>query len=249
MGSRLYDSKWTSCSYWEIDPQDREIEPVPAWIKTPQGSRFLLETGERRFWSLALQAVNMGLQEEPRLRVTEEVEINRYRQVAENLLREDISAVDLGKAIAALILLQLDQQPDPEMDELTYFRQALKIKKLPAGIWQGIIRVIGLSRPVLYRHLQLLKLDDDLLYMASLYRLEEGRLRQILAAPVDQQRRLVLMAIEEPRLTGDDLAGIAQTTEELPDGYEAPTISRNPGREHIPRLARTASWPCESSRC
>jgi hypothetical protein len=74
----------------------------------------------------------------------------------------------------------------------------------------------------LYRHLQILKLDDDLLYMASLYRLEEGRLRQILAAPVGQQRQLVLMAIEEPRLTGDDLAGIAQTTEELPEGYKAP---------------------------
>jgi len=202
--------------------KDRQIEPATgSWIKTPQGSRFLLETGERRFWSLALQSVNMGLQEEPRLKVTEEVEINRYRQVAENLLREDISAVDLGKAIAALILLQLDQQPDPEMDELTYFRQALKIKKLPAGLWQGIIRVIGLSRPVLYRHLQLLKLDDDLLYMASLYRLEEGRLRQILAAPINQQRRLVLMAIEEPRLTGDDLAGIAQTPEQLPEDYEA----------------------------
>ena len=201
--------------------KDRQIEPATgSWIKTPQGSRFLLETGERRFWSLALQTVRMELQEEPRLKVTEEGEINRYRQVAENLLREDISAVDLGKAIAALILLQLDQLPDPEMDELTYFRQALKIKKLPAGIWQGIIRVVGLSRPVLYRHLQLLKLDDELLYMASLYRLEEGRLRQILSAPLAQQRRLVLMAIEEPHLTGDDLAGIAQTTDELPDDYE-----------------------------
>ena len=201
--------------------KDRQIEPATgSWIKTHQGSRFLLETGERRFWSLALQTVNMGLQEEPRLKVTEEVEINRYRQVAENLLREDISAVDLGKAIAALILLQLEQLPDPEMDELTYFRQALNIKKLPNGVWQGIIRVIGLSRPVLYRHLQLLKLDDDLLYMASLYRLEEGRLRQILAAPIDQQRRLILMAIEEPRLTGDDLAGIAQTTGDLPENFE-----------------------------
>jgi hypothetical protein len=203
--------------------KDRQIEPATgSWIKTPMGSRFLLETGERRFWSLALQTVNMGLQEEPRLKVTEENEINRYRQVAENLLREDISAVDLGKAIAALILLQLDQQPDPEMEELTYFRQALQIKKLPAGIWQGIIRVIGLSRPVLYRHLQILKLDDDLLYMASLYRLEEGRLRQILAAPINQQRKLVLMAIEEPRLTGDDLAGIGQTGGDLPEDYEEP---------------------------
>lgn len=215
--------------------KDRQIEPATgSWIKTPLGSRFLLETGERRFWSLALQAVNLGLQEEPRLKVTEEVEINRFRQVAENLLREDITAVDLGKAIAALILLQLDQQPDPEMDELTYFRQALKIKKLPAGIWQGIIRIVGLSRPVLYRHLQLLKLDDELLYMASLYRLEEGRLRQILAAPLDQQRRLVLLAIEEPHLTGDDLAGIAQTGADL--SYEEEARARVKSRKgaHTP---------------
>jgi len=190
---------------------DRQIEPATGtWVRTPLGSRFQLETGERRFWSLALQAVKSRLEQEPRLRVTEEGEINRFRQVAENLLREDISAVDLGKAVAALILLQLERQPGAEMDELAYFRQVLDIKKLPNGIWQGVERVVGLSRPVLYRHLQLLRLDDDLLYMASLYHLEEGRLRQILAAPADEQRQLVLMAIEEPRLTGDDLAGIAR---------------------------------------
>jgi hypothetical protein len=192
--------------------KDGQIEPATgAWIQTPGGSRFLLETGERRFWSLALQAVQKGLEEEPRLKVTEETQTSRFRQIAENLQREDISAVDLGKAIAGLILSWLNQPPDPDMDELAYFRQALGIKKLPAGLWQDIIKEVRLSRPVLYRHLQLLRLEDDLLFLAASYRLEEGRLRQILAAPVEQQRRLTLMAIEEPRLTGDDLAGMAES--------------------------------------
>jgi hypothetical protein len=192
--------------------KDGQIEPATGvWIQTPGGSRFLLETGERRFWSLALQAVQKGLEEEPRLKVTEETQTSRFRQIAENLQREDISAVDLGKAIAGLILSWLNQPPDPDMDELAYFRQALGIKKLPAGLWQDIIKEVRLSRPVLYRHLQLLRLEDDLLFLAASYRLEEGRLRQILAAPVEQQRRLTLMAIEEPRLTGDDLAGMAES--------------------------------------
>jgi hypothetical protein len=226
---------------------DRQIEPATgSWTKTRQGSRFLLETGERRFWSLALQAVQRELREEPRLKVTEETEINRFRQVAENLLREDISAVDLGKAIAVLILLQLGKQPAPEMSELAYYRQALSIKKLPAGLWQAIQRVIGLSRPVLYRHLQLLRLDDELLYLASLYRLEEGRLRQIVTAPVRDQRALVLAAIEEPHLTGEDLAGIAQAGGELPGAYtqtlervkskKGPRTSQGPHRQLAVRV-------------
>jgi hypothetical protein len=210
---------------------DRQIEPATgSWVKTRQGSRFLLETGERRFWALALQAVAQALGEEPRLKVTEEAEINRFRQVAENLLREDISAVDLGKAIAALILLQLGKQPDPDMNELAYYRQALAIKKLPAGLWLEVHRVIGLSRPVLYRHLQLLRLDDELLYLASLYRLEEGRLRQIVTAPASQQRNLVLAAIQEPHLTGEDLGGIAQAGETSPEGYSE-TLQRARARK------------------
>jgi hypothetical protein len=183
-----------------------QIEPATgSWVQTPRGVRFLLEAGERRFWSLVLTAVQAEPAQEPRLQVVEQKETSRFRQVAENLLREDISAVDLAKAVAALILLLMNMPPDPNMDELAYYRQALEIKRLPSGTWPDIERVVGLSRPYLYRHLQILKLDDHLLYMASLYRLEERRLREILAAPHERQRGLLLAAIRE-QLTQADLA-------------------------------------------
>jgi hypothetical protein len=47
------------------------------------------------------------------------------------------------------------------------------------------------------RHLQILKLSDELLYLASLYRVPERRLRVIVTAPQRQQRELLLSAIEE----------------------------------------------------
>lgn len=183
-----------------------QIEPATgSWVQTPHGPRFLLEAGERRFWALVLEAVRSGAPDEPRLQVIEQKETSRFRQVAENLLREDISAVDLAKAIAALILLLMNQPPAPQDDELAYYRQALEIKRLPSGTWPDVERVVGLSRPYLYRHLQILKLDDHLLYLASLYRLEERRLREIVAAPRERQRSLMLAAIQE-RLTQADLA-------------------------------------------
>ncbi len=84
---------------------DKQIEPATGvWAQTQAGPRFLLEAGERRFWSLCLMAVQLGLQEEPRLQVLELKESNRLRQVAENLQREDLSAVDFAKAVAALSL-------------------------------------------------------------------------------------------------------------------------------------------------
>jgi hypothetical protein len=187
-----------------------QIEPATgSWVQTGLGARFLLEAGERRFWSLALKAVQRELKEEPRLQVVEQKETSRFRQVAENLLREDITAVDLAKATAALILLTMNVLPGPEQGELEYYRKALEIKRLPSGTWPAVERIVGLSRPYLYRHLQILELDDHLLYLASLYRLEERRLREILTASKEKQRPLVLAAINE-QLTQADLARAAE---------------------------------------
>jgi len=49
----------------------------------------------------------------------------------------------------------------------------------------------------LERHLQLLQLPSDLLYLAKLYNVPEGRLREVLAAPSSRRRELLLLALEE----------------------------------------------------
>ncbi|HLO16394.1 MAG TPA: hypothetical protein VK206_16300, partial [Anaerolineales bacterium] len=186
--------------------REGQIEPVTgSWVQVQGlGPRFFLEAGERRFWSLVLSAVQLQLQEEPKLQAVEQKEVSRLRQVAENIQREDISAVDLGKAIASLILIFQERYPDPNAEnEMDYYRQALN-GRLPHGIWPELERIVGFARPHLVRHLQILKLSDELLYLASLYRVEERRLRVIVAAPKHQQRELLLSAIEE-KLSSDEI--------------------------------------------
>jgi hypothetical protein len=177
-----------------------QIEPATgSWIPGAEGGHlFAIEVGERRFWSLALVAVQRELAEEPVLRVIEESTFSRARQIAENVQREGNTAVDRARAIAGLILLQLDRHPDPALaDDLDYFRQVLKIRRLPNGTWPPLERQLQLSRPVLERHLQILRLPSELVYLAKLYAVPEGRLREVLAAPARRQKELLLLAIEE----------------------------------------------------
>jgi hypothetical protein len=204
---------------------DTQIEPATgSWVKTGSGSRFLLEAGERRFWSLVLKAVEQEMPEEPRLKTVEQKEVGRVRQISENLQREDLCAVDLGKAIASLILALQDIHPAAGQGELDYFRQALSVR-VPRGTWPEIQRVVKMDRTYLFRHLQILSLDDQLLYLASIYRLEEARLRAIVAAPAEMHRKLMLMAVRE-KLTQADLA---RASEEGREGKSEERSVSSPG--------------------
>ncbi|MFZ1041866.1 MAG: hypothetical protein WCA79_08520 [Anaerolineales bacterium] len=219
---------------------DGQIEPATgSWVQVQQvGARFLLEAGERRFWSLALKAVEQSLQDEPRLQVVEQKEPSRLRQIAENLQREDISAVDLAKAIASLILVLENHYPDPAAEnEMDYYRQVLKIDRLPHKTWPELERIVGMKRPHLVRHLQILALSDELLYLASLYRVEERRLRVILSAPKQQQRGLLLHALEE-KLSSEDIERAVE--EKKTDGKNAGPHTA-PG-VHRQMASRLKSW-------
>ena len=177
-----------------------QIEPATgSWIKGQGGNLlFAIEVGERRFWGLALAAVRHSFEQEPALQVIEESQFSRERQISENIQREGNTAVDRARAIAGLILLQLDIHPDPQLeDDLEYFRQVLGIRRLPNGTWPPIEKQLKLSRPVLERHLQILSLPGELVYLAKLYDVPEGRLREIISAPPKAQREMLLLAIEE----------------------------------------------------
>lgn len=222
-----------------------QIEPATgAWVQTSSGTRFLLEAGERRFWSLTLTSVQNDLVDELKLKVVESQETNRLRQVAENLQREDLSAVDLAKAVASLILLTLNMLPELEMDELQYCRQVLEIERLPSGTWPRIEQTVGLGRSYLSRLTKILTLDDEVLYRASLYRLEERRLREIVAAPHDRQLFLVEAAIES-QLSGEDIAEAAQAPnliEEHPSSTHSPRPVREQFGAHYRMATKVKSW-------
>jgi hypothetical protein len=204
---------------------ERQIEPATGmWIEAEGEPLFFLETGERRFWSLALEAVARRMKEEPLLRVLPEPGTSRQRQVVENFLREDLCAVEMGKAVATMILESLDIYPLEREDEVAYYRRALQIKRLPSNTWPEIERVTGYSRPVLYRHLRILSLDDDLLYLATLHRLPESALRAIVTSPRERQRRMVLDAIEE-RLAPAGDSGLPESAAAGPS-FQAKTAKR-----------------------
>lgn len=187
---------------------ERQIEPATGmWVDTESGLVFVLETGERRFWGLALEATDRQMGEEPKLLVIPQPGNSRQRQVAENFIREDLCAVETGKAVATMILESLDIFPEENENELEYYRKALKIQRLPAGIWAEISRLTGSSRPVLYRHLCILSLPDDMIYLATLHRLPERVLRDIVTAPQEQQKGMITRVIEERLRSAETMTG------------------------------------------
>ena len=215
---------------------DGQVEPATGtWVRTPAGDRFLLEVGERRFWSLVLKSHELAQPDELRLQVIEQQSASRLRQIAENLAREDLSAVDFAKAVASLILELLDIHPDANETEYEYFHRVLESRRLPSGIWPKVQQVTGLDRSYLYRHLQILSLDEELLYLASLYRINEARLREIVAAPPERQRALMFAAIDE-QLTASQLAEAAVNPPSGEPPARAPSNNKDPYRRAASRM-------------
>jgi hypothetical protein len=113
-----------------------------------------------------------------------------------------------------MILESLDIYPKDGENEMDYYRQALEIKRLPSNTWPEIERVTGYSRPVLYRHSRILSLDDDLLYLATLYRLPEASLRDIVTSPKERQRGMLQALINERLASSEE----ARSGQEVPSG-------------------------------
>ena len=108
-----------------------------------------------------------------------------------------------AREIASLVLSKLDLPAvlDPlqggEVHEYDYFRSVLDLqkligkKKLPDGIWEEAEGVMGLSRPIMVRHLNILELPNDLQYQADIYRLSERVLREVLKLPAGQWKQAI----------------------------------------------------------
>jgi hypothetical protein len=216
--------------------EDGQVEPATGtWVRTANGDRFLLEAGERRFWSLVLKSQELAPPDELRLQVVEQQHASRLRQIAENLAREDLSAVDFAKSVASLVLELMGARPEANESEYEYFHRALENRRLPSGTWPKIEQLTGLERSYLYRHLQILSLDEELLYLASLYRINEARLREILTAPAERQRVLMLAAIDE-QLTASELAEAAAAVPDEAAPRRGPANKKDPYRKAAARM-------------
>ena len=159
-----------------------QIKPITGrW--DAETKKFLLETGERRFWAAVLRAVSQGAVEEPQLEALVVEQPSRARQVLENITAEPPSAVMRAREIAALILEQMGIFPEAGESDFDFYRRVLQIKRLPSQVVREVERLLGISRRYVRYHLQLLQLPDDLLLLADRYRLTEGALREVLRLP------------------------------------------------------------------
>jgi hypothetical protein len=222
-----------------------QIKPITgAWAPLPDGHYiFLIETGERRFWAACLQAVKEKRDQEPLLRVEAIGRPTRQRQVLENRHAELPSAVGQACEVAALILAELNLQPDPRLgDEYDYFRQAAA-QRMPAGLWDRIMPIMQLTRPRMVQLLSILKLPTPLLELADRYRLPERVLREILPLPSGQWERLVKTSIQNA-LTSDDVADLTRPEAKkgsMSRSERAAAAALEPGRVAVSGLRRFAN--------
>ena len=156
-----------------------QIKPVTGYWDA-QTRRFILETGERRFWAAVLQAVQQGTAEEPQLEALVVVQPSRARQVLENITAEPPSAVMRAREIAALVLEHMGVLPETGESDFAYYRRAAEIKRLPSPVVRHVEDLLGMSRRYIRYYLQILHLPDHLLLLADRYRLTEGALREVL---------------------------------------------------------------------
>jgi hypothetical protein len=214
-----------------------------AWVSTSDGRYiFLIETGERRFWAACLRTVSSHIDEEPLLRVEVVTHPTRQRQVLENRHAEPPSAVGQACEIAALILAEMDIQPDAELnDEFDYFRRA-QAQRMPEGLWERVTPVMQLTRPRMVQLLNILKLPTQLLELADRYRLPERVLRPILAAPAEQRERMLRLSIRDS-LTSDEVEDLVMRPADLKarQNDQANPAAAQPGRVAVSGLRRFAN--------
>jgi hypothetical protein len=219
-----------------------QIKPITgSWVPASNGGYiFLIETGERRFWAACLRTVDEGLKEEPLLRVEAVERPTRQRQVLENRHAEPPSAVGQACEIAALILSEMNIQPDTGIgDEFEYFRAA-RTQRMPVGLWDRIMPIMQLTRPRMVQLLNILQFPTPLLELADRYRLPERVLREILSLPHNQWERILKTSIQNS-LTSEEVVELTGSSPEKPAKKKRSPASPEPGRVALSGLRRFAN--------
>ena len=134
----------------------------PLVLEKTEGNRYRIVSGERRYRALkelniefAHARIISDLTEEKRLQI----------QIAENLIREDITPIERSKAIYKLLSTQLGTDDlNKILNTLVdYGKDKTRLKPETANTVLAVLKGVGKSHMTLYRWLQLLKLPDEIL--------------------------------------------------------------------------------------
>jgi len=188
-----------------------QINPITiSQAGTEETERYLIETGERRWWA---HWWLVGMEGDTRFEMVQAVVVKQaspWRQAAENLQGEPLSAVQEACQVARLLLLKAGIEPtysiewvgpsvSVELEDTGYgfYRQALE-HRAPRGAWAEIEQATGKGTRYCQYLLGLLRLDDAVLELADRAGLNEGQLRPLAASGADAERqeRLIGLVVE-----------------------------------------------------
>ena len=83
---------------------------------------------------------------------------------------------------------------------------------MPPGLWDKVSEIMGLSRSIMTRHLNILRLPNELQDIADLYRISERVLRSIVALPDTEWEHAFELAVEDS-LTAREMQTYAESVE------------------------------------
>ncbi|MDQ4075990.1 MAG: ParB N-terminal domain-containing protein [Chloroflexota bacterium] len=258
---RLYRGEWDAQDLLDYVAQQRDTENNPAlndaWNNAvelahsilsegqvvpvtvtpardlPVGYRFVLETGEGRYWAYqvmrwllnnAPEELDVPIeawQEDPAfIRAVAISEPSRLRQVAENEQRQSYaSAVDRAVAYASMLAEDANY---PITGSPPGIRNGAL--ELPDAYWRAasrglrgrkqVVQQVPTGKRQIQRHLKLLTdLDPHVLALAKQNALSEAQLRPLIGKALDEQRTMVRVIIEK-ELSSREAAAMRDRLEE-----------------------------------
>ena len=207
---------------------------------------FRIETGEQRFWSAVLHHTRLKLPPDdltlkvsvvPLAVAPTDIAVVR-RQISENRKNMQLTEVLQAREIARLLLATIAEKTGEPFDfnredEYDYFRAALRLGRVPHGVWEVLQAEFGLGQHRMRQSLEVLNLPSPLLDLAHKTRLSYRALSAILKLPEEQWEQAVWEAALQA----------IQREEEEPDAEETPGAA-GVGK---PRSPRTPRKPVDSA--
>jgi hypothetical protein len=183
------------------------------------GSRYMIETGERRWLAYCLLSYWTGSQFDTIPAYVRSGAVNPWRQAAENGARRPLNAIGMARQIAILVMDCYRSERGVDFGEYTqvvmpgecdrkYYAQVANGNtfRIPAGMGSQFLDVTGLkSRSQLSQYRSLLEIPDAIWMEADRHNWSEGKIRErvnsYLAAEATRQkpqRHAPAGKIEEP---------------------------------------------------
>lgn len=214
-----------------VDGQINSIKG--AWQMDRAGhSVFMLESGERRFWAVALNWALDGSQAEtPKIKAESVTHVDRFRQINENLKTSQYTAVGRACAFAEAILALMNMPPQNNLSTYEYCRQVQRLR-VPGPIWEEIQGRLSISRSTIYEYLQIFSFSDGFLDLADQYDVPLYVLLEIRSQPEADSYALLSEWISK-NATAEDTAALNKQT-----GPSGPVQTREHTKDPTEKFAK-----------